>query len=268
MMFELDFRESNTGGAVVPGRLTRGTEDQLRWAGHIVFLLHGFNVDRQEGRDALHALAMRLPSMRDAALVAVLWPGDHWSGALSYSFEGRDADDTGKELARYIVRTLPRGTRISFASHSLGARVILHAMRYLRNYGFRAEQICMMAAAIDDTSLAAPSEYLSACDATRRLTVLASRKDRVLQLAYPAGDWLQSFLFWRREEYGQALGYHGPRARRTNPVPNNVLHYQIADTTNVGHTDYMPDTPINRKQEDAAAFCNQVLRGDRLPTYG
>lgn len=268
MTFELDFRGSNSGGAVVPGRLTRGTEDQLRWARHVVFLLHGFNVDRQKGREDLHALAMRLPSMRDAALVAVLWPGDHWSGALSYAFERRDADDTALAFARFITRTLPPGTRLSFVSHSLGARVILNMLRLVRRYGYRADQICMMAAAIDDDALASPTEYRTACEVTNRVSVLASRRDRVLQLAYPAADLFQTFLFWRQEKYGQALGYHGPRVNRSYQVPVNVLHYQIADQTDVGHSDYIPDTPINQKQQDAAAFCDQVLRGERLPTYG
>ncbi|MEM8487727.1 MAG: alpha/beta hydrolase [Bacteroidota bacterium] len=267
MVFELDFRSANVSGAVVPGQLRRGRIDQLQRAREIVFLVHGFNLDRAEGRIAMDNLARKLPRMRDAALVSVLWAGDHWSGAISYSFEGRDADDTGFYLARFISDHLHRNTKISFATHSLGARVALEAINRVGRLGYFADQVCMMAAAVDDYSLAVPNGYKAAMQRCNRVTVLASRKDSVLKYAYPAGDLLQSFVFWRDEDFGSALGYHGPRARRQYAVPRNVAHTQIRDARNAGHGDYIPDSPPTQNQESATSFCDQVLSGERLPLY-
>lgn len=267
MRLELDFRSSSFSGAVVPGRLTRGSTDQLRWARQVIFLIHGFNLNRSEGRDAMNRLASGLPSVQDAALVSVLWPGDHWSGAISYSFEGRDADDTGAELARYIIRTLRSSTRISFVTHSLGARVALETVNHISRYGFYADQVCMMAAAVDDYSVAIPGDYKLAVDKSRRVAVLASRRDSVLKYAYPAGDLFQSFVFWRDDDFGQALGYHGPRSRNGYDVPRNVFHSQISDSRNAGHSDYIPTSSPTRNQRSAADFCDQVLSGKQFPFY-
>ncbi len=267
MQFELDFRNANVSGAVVPGQLTRGRLDELRRARHVVFLVHGFNLNRAEGRAAMGNLARKLPRMRDAALVSVLWAGDHWSGAISYSFEGRDADDTGFYLYRFISDYLHRSTRISFATHSLGARVALEAIGRLGRLGYFADQVCMMAAAVDDYSLAIPDGYKAAVDRCGRVAVLASRRDNVLKFAYPAGDLLQSFVFWRDEDFGSALGYHGPRSRRQYRVARHVTHTQISDARDAGHSDYIPNSPPTRNQESAASYCDQVLSGVNLPVY-
>ena len=267
MTLELDFRGSNVSGPVVPGRLTRGTVDQLRMARHVVFLIHGFNLDRHEGREAMHNLATNLPSASDAALVSVLWPGDHWSGALSYSFEGRDADDTAMELARYITIALHSSARISFVTHSLGARIALSTIQYISRFGFFADQVCMMAAAVDDFVLSSPYNYKSAVDNSSRVTVLASRRDSVLRYAYPAADLLQSFVFWRSDDYGRALGYHGPKSKGSYQVPREVFHSQIHDGRNAGHSDYVPSQFPSRNQQSAADFCDQVLSGSQFPIH-
>ncbi len=267
MTLELDFRGASAGGPVVPGRLTRGIENQLRMSRHIVFLIHGFNLDRREGRTAMHNLAMNLPNMRDAALVSVLWPGDHWAGPISYAFESRDADDTAIELARYIVRVLRTNARISFVTHSLGARVALSAIQQIGRVGFFTDQVCMMAAAIDDFSLVTPEDYRNAVSKCSRVAVLASRRDNVLKFAYPAGDLLQSFVFWQSDNFGKALGYHGPKSKGANRVPFHVFHSQINDGRNVGHSDYIPDNPPNQKEKSAADFCDQILSRVQLPIY-
>ncbi len=267
MLYELDFRGANVSGPVVPGKLMQGRFDQLRRSRDVIFLIHGFNLDRHEGRLAMQNLAARLPSVQNSSLVSVLWPGDHWSGALSYSFEGRDADDTAVELARYIYNVIRRDARISFVTHSLGARIALGAIQHIGRYGYAADQVCMMAAAVDDYSVAIPTGYRFAVDRSRRIAVLASRNDSVLRYAYPAGDLLQAFVFWRSDEYGQALGYHGPRARGSYAVPRQVFHSQISDWRNAGHSDYVPTNPPTRNQESAADFCDQVLAGVQLPIY-
>jgi len=266
VLFILDLRTSNVGGAVLPAKLVRGTEIELREHSGVIFLLHGYNVNRREGSASLSRLASRLPSVTDRALVAVLWPGDHWTGAASYPFEGNDADDSAKELVRFVDRVLRPGTTLSFASHSLGARVVLQTIEGLRGDRYSIDQVCLMAPAVDDFCLAHPRVYSAAVAASARVTVLASRKDKVLRWAYPVGDLLQSFIFYREEMNGLALGYHGPRPFKSSRVAANVLHEQISNGRNVGHGDYVPAEPANTGQVSAAAYADLALSG-ATPRY-
>jgi hypothetical protein len=267
MTYVLDFREANFGGAVVPGRLTEGSLGRLQQTGDVTFLLHGFNVDRATGRDRLKRLAGLLTGQQHHALVATLWPGDHWSGALSYSFEARDADDTALELAKFIYFNLRRNTRLSFLTHSLGARVVLQVAKLLRPHGFPFQQVCLMAAAMDDFSLGYPAHFRDAVGNTQRVAVLASRSDFVLKLAYPAGDLFQSWWNFGEESWGLALGYHGPRVRDGHTTPARVLHHQIPDIRRAGHSDYLPDPIPNPNQRAAVQFCADILSGRPVPRY-
>ena len=125
-----------------------------------------------------------------------------------------------------------------------------------------------MAAAIDDDSLAGPAQYRPETTETDRIAVLSSRKDKVLKYAYPAGDLLQAFLFWK-DSADLALGFHGPRkhGRSESAVPSNVLDQRIAKSRRVGHGDYLPDQTPNLEQQSAADYADAVLSGDRDPRY-
>lgn len=276
MRFLLDLRLADRGGPVRSrGHLIRdpdgpeGTaaEDRLRGASSVIFLLHGFNVTRPNGARSLRRLAELLPGAEGRALVGVLWPGDSWARAAGYSFEGRDADDSASALRRFIEDVLLSGTVVSFAAHSLGCRVALETVLHLDSR-FEVDQLALMAAAVDDYSLAWDRAYRTAMGRARRASVLAARSDDVLRLAYPVGDLLQAFLFFRREESGLALGHHGPRPHRRSrgTVPANVKHLQI-DGLGVNHGDYLPGRSTNDKQRATARWCDEVLAGSLDPRY-
>ena len=275
MRYVLDFRERETGGAVVPGKLSTtsglqgpNAELELKREPRVVFLLHGFNVDRSSGHAGLLRLANHLPSAQDEGVVATLWPGDHWVGPLSYSFEGRDADDTADYLSRFIADILDVSTPVSFVSHSLGARVVMGAVERLEARGRPVDQVCLMAPAIDDFSLASTEDYREAVETTSRVAVLASREDTVLKWAYPAGDLLQAFVFFWRESYGLALGYHGPKPDPDDgAVPARVAHEQIPDERQSGHGDYVPEVDPTAEQLSAAAYADGVISGQSSPSY-
>jgi pimeloyl-ACP methyl ester carboxylesterase len=281
MIYVLDFRMSPVSGAVASGHLERsgapgvelGTEDDLRREPRLTFLLHGFNVNRANGRAALTRFAQQLPSVT-GGVVAVLWPGDSLLGPLSYSFEGNDADDTAAELARYIDRVVTPGTELSLVAHSLGCRVAMETVRRLNSGRYPVRQVCLLAAAIDDYSLALAESYRAAVAGSDRVAVLASKRDQVLRLAYPIGDLLQSFFFFLKDTAGLALGYHGPKPRREQLVPGNVIHVQIPDSRGSNHSHYFPeDDPLGddaQREENrasAARFADAVLNGTPAPKY-
>ena len=279
MIYLVDFRAAGEGGAVVPGFLvtgrlhdvTLGTKDQLQTETKVTFLLHGFNVDRVDGRRMLLQLAGILETSIEGAIVAVLWPGDHWARAASFPLEGRDADDTAAELHKFMLLNLLARPTVSFLTHSLGARVALNTIDRVGGTAaqrdrFEVDQVCLMAAAIDDYSLADRDVYQTATDEANRVAVLASKKDRVLKFAYPAGDLLQAFKFWE-EDFGLALGYHGPRDHGKDPVPPNVRGKSIAKDRVSRHADYLPDGKLNDNQTSAIAFATDVLQGKPEPKY-
>ncbi len=281
MRYLLSFRE-DSAGAVTAGHLKvlpdgpegRAADDLLTLETSVVFLTHGFNVDKEEGTKGLGNLAAFVDNGQ-AAVVSVLWPGDHGLAALSYPVEGKDADDTADAFCKYIERILEGKPDLSFVTHSLGARVAMGTIKRLEGRGFSVREVCLMAPAIDDFSLASPNLYREQVVNAGRVVVLASREDEVLKYAYPAGDLLQAFLFWD-DVAGLALGYRGPRAYdEDNAVPGEVLPVQIPETRNSNHGDYIPDFKPKTKpegchqknQRSAARFAAQVVRGDILPVY-
>lgn len=271
MKYLLSLRSKSTGGPVVPGRLIAepglGTLQDLQVETKLTLLLHGFNVNLAEGRSGLLKLADLLPSAQ--GIVAVLWPGDHWVGPLSYSFEGRDADDAAFQLARFLHDSVRPDARISILGHSLGCRVCMETVERLTALGPGVDQVCLMAPAIDDDCLSAPDEYQHATKRVSRVAAMSSLEDTVLKFAYPAGDLFQAFLFWQ-ESGDYALGYHGPRRhkRSGSAIPDNLYDLRIPNEKKVGHGDYVPAIPPNERQKAAAAFADALLAGDSDPRYG
>jgi Alpha/beta hydrolase of unknown function (DUF900) len=270
--FILDLRSADVDGAVVPARLTLATPtlDVLQRAPYVVFMVHGFNVDRATGTAELRALSRLLPCVGPGAAVAVLWPGDCSVGPLSYPFETNKADDSSVELAKFIGDQLPQRPRIAFIAHSLGSRMVMQTVNQLRIMSVPVDQVCLMAGAIDGDSLASMAEYRSASTYASRIAALSSVSDRVLKFAYPAGNLLSAFIHWTRTT-NAALGYQGPRAAAppNGDIPRQVCSIVIPQSAGVDHGDYLPNAsgPADPRQLAAAACANQVLRGDAAPAY-
>jgi hypothetical protein len=282
--YRLYLREPDrkTGGPVTNGLLRRldgrrprpeglAAEEQLATEERATLLLHGFNVNRPDGEASLDRLmaSLRSRGLVHGAMIAVLWPGDHFLGPLAYSWEGRDADDSAAGLAGVITRVWPVGVQLSFVSHSLGARVVLETVERLRGGPCTVEQVCLMAPAVDDDSLAHPEAYRAAALYSQRVAVLSSRRDMVLALAYPAGDLLQAFAFWRKDDPGWALGFGGPVDAHDAALPVNVIGWPIDKSRRAGHGDYIPAAAGEEtaEQRSAVEYAAQVVGGAGAPQY-
>lgn len=197
----------------------------------VVLGTHGFNVNYADGVHSLARLERALGLPDAFVFVGVLWPGDWWIPVVNYPAEASDAVQCGRNLARFVNTTLSGAGAVSLVSHSLGARVVLEAVKHLDR---PAREVCVLAAAADDDCLTS-RQYDAARRNAKRVSVLASRGDWVLRLAYPAGDFLSDLFSDDDRPTGLALGYHGPR-----PFPRErVQHAQIPGGT-YGHFDYFP----------------------------
>ena len=249
MTLFVNFRTSPVGGDIVEDPYVLdgdGLQDpvQLRTVGwtipparvagrHVVFATHGFNVSYRAGVHVLAQLEQTL-ALGDAFLfVGVLWPGDYWIPVINYPAEASDAVRCGQLLAGLVNRTLSGASAVSFVSHSLGGRLIFEAVAHL---DAPADQVCVLAAAVDDNCLSTRQYSIVRANA-RRVSVLASTEDLVLRLAYPLGDFAADVAFdgddspWRG-----ALGYRGPRPSRVDRVEAR----QIDPANHIGHLEYLP----------------------------
>jgi hypothetical protein len=266
LSFVLDLRSAPVGGAVVPARLTLGTPtlDDLHACADVVFMVHGFNVNRANGTNELTAFGKKLDALGSGAAVAVLWPGDSVIGPLSYPLETSKADDSAVELATFIADELPQSPRISFIGHSLGCRVVMETVRQLWIRGIPVSQVCLMAAAIDNDSLGIAVEYQRAAQFAGRTGVLFSPCDTVLKDAYPIGNLLSAFLH-AASTTDAALGYSGPLSIAAAHIvaPPTVQSCGIPVANAANHGDYLPTASgaFNENQLRAARFANGMLTG-------
>jgi hypothetical protein len=196
---------------------------------------HGFHVDRDHGIEYLTHWSNWLQLRPNGLFVGVLWPGDSkWVPFIDYPVEGNEALKSGDLLAQYLIANFSGATSLSFTSHSLGVRVMLQTIRNLPDSP-RLSSLTVMAAAIDDTCLV--GEYGDAASKMARISVLASKSDDVLKLAFPAGN-LASGIVTRGDPYWHgALGRYGP-----NPPnqPSKLYGSPILpDSWDFGHGNYI-----------------------------
>ena len=210
---------------------------------HLLIATHGFNVNQADGIAALSTWGplVRLPD--PSALVGVLWPGDSsWAHGLDYPDEPRQANDAGDLLAPFFDQNFVAAATISFASHSLGARLLLRAISRM---SLPVHSVIMMAGAIDNDCLV--SEFKSAAPKIGKISVLASEMDRVLSRLYPLGTFLGGILTAGHPWLHAALGHKGP-----SKSPANLQNpFQLPKEWGFDHGDYLrvappPPAPITQ----------------------
>ncbi len=252
MTYFIDLRADSVGGnpvAGVDGVVVR-TETQLNpnpstplgpelvrsIQGRDVLLgTHGFHVNRGDGIGNLAHWAKWVQSGANGLFVGVLWPGDsRWIPFLDYPVEGSEAIKSGQLLAAFLGANFAGAASISFASHSLGARMVLETVRHLPT-SFRVKALMLLAAAIDDNCLT--GEYRDAAARVGTISVLASQCDEVLKWAFPLGNPLSGIITRGDPYWHAALGRTGP----TPPdQPANLSKTPVLPNSwEFGHSSYI-----------------------------
>lgn len=246
MTLYLNLRRSRVGGFVLSepymlagngetGALTGlpwGEVPRLLGERNLLFIVHGFNVDFAAGARMFERLHPLLDLAAGDVAIGVLWPGDSWIPVLDYPFEGDVAITSGNAIAKFCRDHLAAARSLSFASHSLGARVVLQALLGL---GRPARSVTLLAGAINQNCLI--EEYAAAARNPMDLSMLASRADRVLKLAFPLGDPFADLLHDDHPPFQPALGYAGPSRPEAALVEGP---WRIPRADNYDHGDYLP----------------------------
>jgi hypothetical protein len=207
---------------------------------HVLIATHGFNVNRADGIASLSNWEGLLQLPSPSVFVGLLWPGDSiWLHGLDYPEEPLVADDTGQLIGPFLDAKFGGAASISFASHSLGARVLLATISKMSRPVRRA---VIMAGAIDDDCL--NTEFKTAVARIGELSVLASHRDTVLEWAFPLGNFVGGILTAGHPWWHAALGQGGP----STPWPSNFqAPFEIPDNWDFIHGDYLkldgPPTP-------------------------
>ena len=222
----------------------------------VLLATHGFNVSYANGLASLGHLEIALAIQPGELFLGVLWPGDWVIPAVNYAFEDKIASHGGALLGGFCNRWLASASSISFLSHSLGARVVLEAIKASARPVRRA---CITAGAVNADCLDA--QYQAAARNCGEIRTLSSKQDLVLKLAYPPGDFLADLLDPDHKQFEPALGRGGPET----PYPAGVRPSEIADTASYDHGDYFPPAaspvPAGGKWRDAVGFMAAAFRG-------
>jgi hypothetical protein len=222
----------------------------------VLLATHGFNVNRADGMAHLSQWNRWVDLGANGFFVGVLWPGDsRWLPVLDYPFEGNEAIRSGRLLAGYLVANFGGVNSLSFASHSLGARVVLETILNLPKQAFVLNSLTVMAGAIDDTCLS--DEYANAASRMAQISVLASRRDDVLELAFPAGNPLAGIITRGHPYWHGALGRYGPNPQ---DQPRQVVKTPIVpDSWQFGHGSYITTIPADGKPQSGPFYPPAVV---------
>lgn len=245
-MFFLNARTLFSGGGVGPlkvidetGAFHTATEFASAIQGRdVLFITHGFNVNQQAGIACLSGWA-NLLQLGNVVVIGMLWPGDSsWAHGLDYPVEGNDAMASADAISDFLNCNSAGAFSLSFASHSLGARVVLEI---IQNLNRRAHRLLLMAGAVDNTCL--NDEFQVATANVDSISILASKSDEILKWLFPAGNFLGGLFSHGSPYVHMALGREGPAA--PYPDPNNVITgWEIPEAWRFNHGHYLPSTPV------------------------
>jgi len=204
---------------------------------HVLIGTHGFHVNRATGIACLSNWEALLQLTPPSIFLGLLWPGDSiWAQGLDYPEEPMVANDAGALIAPFLDANFGDAASISFASHSLGARVVLQT---ISDMNLPVRRAMLMAGAIDDNCLDA--EFQAAAAKIGKISALASKEDDVLSLLFPLGNLIGGIIAEGHPWWHTALGRSGP----SKPRPANFQSpFEIPASWDYGHLNYLQvDSP-------------------------
>lgn len=197
---------------------------------------HGYHVNRADGIACLSNWEGLLQLPPASVFVGLLWPGDSiWAHGLDYPDEPKIANAAGSLIAPFLDANFGDAASVSFASHSLGARVVLQTIFVMR---LPVRRATIMAGAIDDNCF--NTEFSGAAAKIEKISILASKKDDVLSALFPLGNLIGGIIAEGHPWWHAALGRGGPAKARP---ANFESPFEIPSNWNFGHHNYLQVDP-------------------------
>lgn len=247
MSYELSCRRARSGGFEDRLYISEGDQTHDR----LVILIHGFNNSREDAERAYRKFQRALdkslpPGWRErlGPIWQYHWPGDHPSGiisAMTYSTRVPVAQQAGPLLAREFIAKLQPDQSVYLVAHSLGCRVALEAVRWIRSEraqdrygGASVDAVFLLAAAVPmrfcELSADDATEFPKALEGSEE-HVFFSAEDRALGWWFTPGQYAYG-------EPGRAVGLHG------EPPVNR---WASRKDTRHGHGDYWTSPHVTSK---------------------
>lgn len=196
----------------------------------VLILVHGYNNEHDDICDAYSIIEGKVAEVGiDYGLViGYSWPGmddklEFWSAIGRANKAARRF----RKLLNLIVDN-KEDLKLDIMSHSLGARVVLRALKRAGE-GVGANDYYCMAPAVDDEVLEKNEEFFDATKKLKRIHVFHSERDRTLRVGY------------RLAQFDRALGTYGPE--NLNDTNDNVYTVNC-DHCVRAHGGYKHKTPI------------------------
>jgi hypothetical protein len=232
----------------------------------LIILIHGYNVNRQNGETGFNAFGQLLQNRGVPELsvlgqvIGFLWPGDvdiKFIAGLFYPAKMGAARNSAAVLAKFLLDLRgPNGAAIQviLVAHSLGNRVSLEMIDNLltqpnRTWG-RMEGYCLMAAAVTVGMVDSGGRLASAARSLRTRTMF-SEADNVLHWAFPPGETAAGDGF-----FPQAVGRFGN--------PGSVWSDRF-DLQPYDHGNYFPGLPTAGGVDDRSAQLVAQFVGAAVP---
>jgi esterase/lipase superfamily enzyme len=200
---ELDL-DTGHGPAITPTAFLEVLAHQ-----RITVLVHGYNNERLDVLDSYRTIdtQMRLLGFLGAAsapydaLVGFAWPGG--ATGVSFPFARGRADEAAPRFGRLLADLQGCGATVDLNTHSLGAQVVLEALREASAPVVR--NAWHFASAVDNESIEHGERYFDASQQAARCYIFHSKNDPVLRVWYRLGDVFN---------FDTALGDSGPEDPR------------------------------------------------------
>ena len=219
---------------------------------HVCILVHGYNNTLTNVLDAYQELYSNLGaygllnSGGYGLVIGFTWPG--WQSALGFLAARAAANRAGTYLHQLITGLRPAALSVDVQTHSLGARVVLAALKIAPP--IFVDNLLLSAAAVDHSVFRPGREFHSTLTACNRCWVYFSRRDSVLKKAYPVADFVDGIQ--------KALGLAGPQSPH-HALAQHPNLYPVDCTAHVAqHGDY-------RKTPAYYAHWHRILSGAPLP---
>ncbi len=181
----------------------------------VLILVHGYNNEQGDVHDAYAVIENKVQQHMNNEYDFILgysWPGG--DKGLEWWASKKRANSVARRF-RFLLQALSQtATSIDIMSHSLGARVVLKALKQVQEVKIVRNYFCT-AAAVDNEVLEKNEEFSESIDKAEAIFVFHSNKDGVLSLSY------------RIAELDRALGLSGPEDKAY--IQNKTKNIYVAN---------------------------------------